>query len=74
VIKSWLASPRLKAGLNVLMAGVLLWSNWATPLQLHPDDPIGTSSSGGIRLTFYLVFALFALAATWIVLYREVRE
>lgn len=71
VVKSWLDSARLKAGLNLLMAGVLLWSNWSTPLQLHPEDPIGTSSSPAIRFTFYLLFGLLALAATWMVFYRE---
>lgn len=74
VVKSWLDYARLKAGLNLLMAGVLLWSNWATPLQLHPQDPIGTSSSQGIRFTFYLLFGLLALAATWLVLYHESQD
>jgi hypothetical protein len=74
VVKSWLVSVRVRAGLNVLMAGVLLWSNWTTPLQLHPSDPIGTSSSQSIRLTFYLLFGLLALAATWLVLFREIEE
>lgn len=79
VVKSWFIPPgphaiRLKAGLNILMAAVLLWSNWATPLQLHPQDPIGTSSSPGIRLTFYLLFGLLALAATWLVLYFKARD
>lgn len=79
VVKSWLGSAtasarRLSAGLNLLMAGVLLWSNWSTPLQLHPQDPIGTSSSSAIRLVFYLLFALLALAATWLVLFLQVRE
>lgn len=79
VVKSWFipSGPRairLKAGLNILMAAVLLWSNWATPLQLHPQDPIGTSSSPGIRLTFYLLFGLLALAATWLVFFLETRD
>lgn len=79
VVKIWLGASRghairLKAGLNVLMAAVLLWSNWTTPLQLHPQDPIGTSSSQGIRLTFYLLFGLLALAATWLVFYQQIGD
>ena len=84
VVKSWLAgshaqtnrlkAARLKAGLNLLLAGLLIWSNWATPLQLHPQDPIGSSSSQAIRLTFYLLFFLMALAATWLVLFQVSRE
>lgn len=74
VVKSWLDAPRLKAGLNLVMAAVLLWSNWTTPLQLHPQDPIGTSSSQSIRLTFYLLFGLLTVAATWMVIYWESRD
>ncbi len=69
VVNSWAVSPRLQGVLNVLLAGVVYWLIAASPLQLHPRDPIGTSSSTAIRFTFFGLFVLCGLAAMWLVFY-----
>jgi magnesium-transporting ATPase (P-type) len=74
VLQSWLQDTRLRGLLALFPSLLLTWSVWATPLQLHPQNPIGTSPSLAIRLTFYALFALFALAAAWLTLVVAARS
>jgi hypothetical protein len=60
------APARLKALLDAAFCVYLLWSIGASPLILHPRDPIGSSSSVGIQLTFLGMFVLATLAAAWL--------
>ncbi len=69
VASSWPINSRVRGLLYLLLAGFMLWSTGRAELVLHPDDPIGTSSSAGIRIGFYGLFALFGAAAVWLTLY-----
>lgn len=44
----------------MIPAAGLLKSTGNIPMMMHPPDPIGNSSAGGIRLTFYLLTALLS--------------
>lgn len=77
VINSWSVSYRIKGALNFLLSLFLLWSVISTPLVLHPGSAARSSPSSAIRFTFFSLFVLCALAATWIVVYwrgRKVRQ
>jgi hypothetical protein len=74
VLASWVKDVRLRGFLFVVLALAIVWSWQVTPLQLHPRDPVGTSSSPAIRLTFYGLFGLCALVATWLVFFLVGRE
>lgn len=67
VANTWLHQPRLEGLLNTLLAGLMAWLLSATPLQLHPRDPIGTSTSLAIPLTFYGLTAICLLGAVWLI-------
>lgn len=60
---SWPIGSRLKGALRVALVVIFVWSNLTTPLVLHPDNPIGTSTSSAIQLSFLGIFLLFSLAA-----------
>jgi hypothetical protein len=67
IIGSWLPWPRIRGLLSAGLIAALAWSTLAAPLVLHPRNPITTSSSSGIQLTFLGLFALCLVAAVWIV-------
>lgn len=58
-----LVNPRISSALNAIMAGVAWWLLTHTPLIIHPDNPIGTSNSTGIKLAFAVLVILCGLAA-----------
>ncbi len=64
---SWPVWVRLKGLLRVLLVVVFTWSNLTTPLVLHPQDPIRTSTSVAIQYSFLGIFALFSLAGALMV-------
>lgn len=74
ILSGWVWDARIQGGLHALLGLVLLWSWQTTPLQLHPDNPVGTSTSATIPLVFYGLFALSALAATWLTLHLRALE
>jgi hypothetical protein len=55
---------RLKGFAWMVFAAYVAWSLRTTPLHFHPTDPIGTSPSVGIRMTFYTLFVLALSACT----------
>jgi hypothetical protein len=59
---------RLRAILQVLPAGALIWLTLATPLVLHPANAARNSPSAAIRFTFFGLYVLCCLAGAWIVL------
>ncbi len=65
---SWPVWPRLKGLFRVALVGIGIWSNLTTPLVLHPQNPIRTSTSTAIQLTFLGIFLLFSLAAALVVM------
>ncbi len=69
VASSWSLNARLQGLLHAFLAGFMLWSTGRAELVLHPDNPIGTSSSTGIRVGFYGLFVLFSIAAVWLTLF-----
>ncbi len=64
---SWFPWLRLRGFLNAVFIVLLYWVTYLAPLVLHPRDPIGTSSSTGIRSTFFVLFGLFLAAALMVV-------
>ena len=60
---------RFKGFAWTVFAAYVAWSLQITPLYFHPTNPIGTSTSLGIRMTFYALFVL-ALAACAILALR----
>ena len=67
VVNSWLVRRRMNAILNIIVAIAVVTMSITTPLQLHPSDPIRTSSSTEIQLTFYGLFLLCFAGAGWLV-------
>jgi uncharacterized membrane protein YeiB len=67
VVNSWLEHRRLGAILNILVATAVIYMSVTTPLQLHPSDPIRTSSSSEIQLAFYGLTLLCLAGAGWLV-------
>lgn len=64
---SWPVWTRLKGLLRVGLVAIFAWSNLTTPLVLHPQNPIRTSTSTAIQYTFLGIFILFSLAALLLV-------
>ena len=60
---SWPVWLRLKGLFRVALVAIFTWSNLTTPLVLHPQDPIGASTSRAIQYAFLGIFLLFSLAA-----------
>ena len=57
------ANGLLAAGLAIFLA----WSTYTAPLVLHPSNPIGTSPSLALKLTFGALLVLCVAASAWIV-------
>ncbi len=60
-----LESVRARGAARLSVALFMLWSLYATPLYVHPRDPIGTSAAWQIRGAFYSLFMILALAGAW---------
>lgn len=58
-----LDNPRVSSTLNAVMAGMTWWLLTHTPSIIHPDNPIGTSDSISIKLSFVALVGLCGLAA-----------
>ncbi len=61
-------SSRVLGGLYLMVAGALLFSLRATPLVLHPANPVRASNALSIQLAFAGFFLLFLVAAAWMVI------
>lgn len=64
---SWPVWTRSKGLLRMAVVALFVWSDLTTPLVLHPDDPIRTSTSVAIQYAFLGVFVLFSLTAALLV-------
>ncbi len=71
VAASWLRGlphgERIAGALSAGLAAYLIYALAVTPMILHPDNPVGASSSPLIKLTFYGLLAASMLAAGWAV-------
>ena len=67
VVNSWFERRRLAALLNVFVALAVIYMSATTPLQLHPSDPIRTSSSSEIQFAFYGLTLLCLVFSGWLV-------
>jgi hypothetical protein len=67
IVISWLPVKRLSGVLAVLLVILLFWMNRQASLVLHPPNPIGTSPSQRIQMTFFAMFVLCSLVAVWVV-------
>lgn len=56
----------LQGALYAGLAGWMVWATTLAPLVLHPNDPIGTSESVGLRTAFYGPFVINVLTAVWL--------
>lgn len=74
VFISWVPWRRLKGLLSALLVVILSWTTMSAPLVLHPRNPIGSSSSSGIKLTFLGLSIVSAAAAAWIVWFVRSRR
>lgn len=67
ILNSWLSLPGVRALLSAGLVAFVVWSTLVAPLVLHPRDPIRTSSSTAIQMTFLGLFVICCLGAGWIV-------
>lgn len=67
IVISWLPWVRLRGLLSIGLIAILLWATLRAPLVLHPSNPIQTSSSSAIQLTFAGLFLICGLGAAWLV-------
>ena len=56
-------NPRLSALLNAGMAGLIVFLSSQARLIMHPPNPVGESDSAAIKIAYYLMLVLWALAA-----------
>jgi hypothetical protein len=59
--------------LGIAMLVYTYWAIFSSPLVLHPDNPIMTSSSNAIKFTFFACFALVLAITAWILWYLRKR-
>ncbi len=74
IVNGWLRWTRAQGLLAVGLGVFLVLSVRSAPLVLHPGNPIATSSSLAIQLTFVGLFALMNLAAIWAVWFLRKRQ
>jgi hypothetical protein len=67
VAAAFINRPRWQGLLSSFLAVAVIWTTATTPLQLHPANPIGSSTSTNIQIVFYLLFLLCCLVAGWFV-------
>ena len=58
-----LQSRRVSAFLNAAMAGIILFLLSQARLVMHPLSPVSSSPTAGIKLAYYLLLVLWAVAA-----------
>jgi len=63
VISYLVARPRVTAGVNMLVAVIVLGLVFSAGLELHPANPVGESNSAELRLIYYLITGLMLLLA-----------
>lgn len=63
ISSEWVKSNRIVGAMTIGIALFLLWADSQVELVMHPDNPIGTSSSNGIKFTFLSLFLLNVIAA-----------
>ena len=73
-LSTWPFSHRLKGVLNFMLASLLLYLVFTTPLVLHPGNAARTANSLAIRFTFFSLYGLCLLAAAWIVLAIQTKD
>ena len=69
ILLSWPIDKRIKGGLSLALAIVHVWSVDNTALILHPQNPIGESTSTGIRDAFSAIFVVSLVLGVWLALY-----
>ena len=67
VVIQWLPWYRVRGLVVGVTVVVILTVIRIAPLVLHPENPIGTSNSSGIQLTFLILFVLSTLGAGGVV-------
>lgn len=65
-INLWLDHPRVQGLLAVIPSAYVSFSVWATPLLLHPKQPIRNADAPMIQWTFRLMFFLALALAVWL--------
>jgi len=71
VLLSWLPPSRWLGLLPLFLSGLILWLNSQAALVLHPPNPVRTTESSRIQLTFLSVFILFSLLLAWLVWFLQ---
>lgn len=69
IVHTWPVPVRLKGAMDLLLVGYMGWAMYATPLVMHPRNPVQSSPSLAIQLTFYALFGLCAVGGIWIALH-----
>jgi len=69
ILLSWPIGVRVKGGLSLALAAFHVWSVDNSALVLHPQDPIGSSTSTGIRDTFSAITLVSLVLALWLVVF-----
>ena len=73
VLSVWLSAHRVQGILGVVMLAYTYWAIFSSPLVLHPENPIMTSSSNAIQFTFFAAFALVLAITGWVLWYLRKR-
>lgn len=74
VLNGWLPWLRLRGLLALLLFSLILWLNGQAELVLHPPNPVRTTESSAIQLTFVSLFFLFTLVGAWLVWFLNDRQ
>lgn len=74
VLNSALPWLRLRGLLAILLFGLIVWLNGQAELVLHPPNPVRTTESSTIQLTFVSLFLLFSLVGAWLVWFLNARQ
>lgn len=73
VLNSALPWLRLRGLLAILLFGLIVMLNGQAELVLHPPNPVRTTESSAIQLTFVSLFFLFSLVGAWLVWFLNAR-
>lgn len=63
VVNQWLPWARVRGAVMAVAVAVILFVIRVAPLVLHPENPIGTSNSSAIQITFAVLFILGVIGA-----------
>lgn len=74
ITTAWLPWVRLRGFMRFGLLVVLAWSTLNATLVLHPSNPVSSSSSAAIKLTFLGLFILSTLAGSWLAWYLRQSE